>query len=392
MVLAVKKTFKYRIYPTKAQASRLQNTFSMCRHLYNWSLKERQEAWETDRRRVTYYDQANLLPGLKKDRPWFKSVHSQVLQDVLRRLDKAYKSFFRRVAAGEKPGFPKFKKRGRWTSITYPQYSQAPAEIIQVPKVGEIRLVLHRQVPEQARIKTLTLSREGGRWFACFSCELELDVELKQDHDYSLGIDLGLIDLFYASDGSHVPAPRHLKVKEKQLQRLQRRRSRTKKGSNEWRRLGQAISKCHHRIACRRSDFLHKAANDLLAKADFIAHEDLRIKTMCRRPAPMPAEVPGDFLPNGAGRQARLNKSIMDASWGHFLDILQYKALEQGKQVVAVNPMYTSQACSQCGQIIKKSLSTRTHRCDCGLVLPRDHNAAINILRVGLHALAAKAA
>jgi transposase len=283
MTITVRKAFKYRIYPTKSQISNLENQFSMCRHLYNHALGERKTAYEMTGETVNYYDQKKQLPAMKIERPWYKGVYSQVLQDVLKRLDNSYKSFFRRVKEGtEDPGFPKFKKRGQWTSILYPQYHKFPSDRIVVPKVGTIKSVYHREIPETAQIKTLE-------------------------------------------------------------------------------------------------------------KSDVVVHEKLNIKGMSRRPKPVPGDD-GAYLPNGASAKGGLNKSINDAGWYQFLLFLNYKAIEQGKLVIAVPAHYTSQKCSSCGQIVKKSLSVRTHKCSCGFVANRDHNAALNILALGLKSLAAAAA
>lgn len=168
----------------------------MCRYLYNWALDERKKMYEENNESVTYHSQAATLPVLKKERPWFKGVYSQVLQDVLKRLDKAYQNFFRRIKNGETPGFPTFKKHGEWNSITYPQYHAFPESRIKIPKVGIVKTVHHRQIPKEAEIKTLTIIREGCKWFACFSVELPLDIEPEQDLQNSIGIDLGLNDFF----------------------------------------------------------------------------------------------------------------------------------------------------------------------------------------------------
>jgi putative transposase len=178
-----------------------------------------------------------------------------------------------------------------------------------------------------------------------------------------------------------------LRQSEKKLKRLQIRLSRAKE-QKDWvrfQKLKKALVKCHYRVKCRRNDFLHKTANDLLAKADLICFEDLKIKNMILRPRPKQDEATGEFLPNGASAKAGLNKSIADAGWGRFLSILKYKAHGLGKELIAVKPYFTSQKCSGCGEMVKKSLSVRIHKCPhCGLVLNRDHNAAINILTLGL--------
>ena len=390
MELLTRKSFKYRIYPTKSQETTLENQFSMCRHLYNWNLAERIEAYQKDGTTISYNQQQNNLPHLKEERPWFKSVHSQVLQDVLRRLDNGYQAFFRRIKNAETPGFPKFKKRGQWDSITFPQYQKRPTDSgVFVSKVGNIEIVYHREIPEDARTKTLTITKEAGKWFACFSVEITITMEPKQDLLPPIAIDMGLIDFFYASDGSQVSIPQPLRKKEKQLQRLQRRLAKAQKGTKRYRKILKAIQKCHYRVKCRRNDFLHKKANELLNKSDTIFHEKLKVQNMIRRPKPKQDEETGEYLPNGASAKAGLNKSIADAGWGRFFGFLRYKANELCKQVVSVPPHYTSQICSSCGETVKKSLSTRTHRCECGFVANRDHNAALNILRIGMDTLQA---
>jgi len=387
----VVKAYKYRIYPTKSQKTRFLNWYSMCRHLYNWSLQERQEAY-AEGKIVRYQDQQNALPVIKKDRPWYRDVHSQVLQDTLQRLDKAFKGFFRRVKAGEAPGYPRYKKRGQWNSVTFPQYRDKPAPVVQIPKIGAIKLVLHRQIPQDAKVKTVTIAEDGGKWYACFSTEMETShlPEPKQGLPRAIGIDLGLIDLYYASDGEHIAAPRWYRSLMDKLARLQRRMAGAEKKSPRWHRFLSSIRKLYRKIRDKRMDFLHKEANKLLARADVIFHENLRIRNMSRRPKPK--EKDGKYLPNGASCKAGLNKSILDASWGMFISILRYKALEQGKQVIGIPPYYTSQTCPECGEVVKKSLSERTHRCPCGCAMNRDHAAAQVILALGLESLAAKAA
>ena len=386
-------THKYRIYPSKSQISNLENQFSMCRHLYNWNLKERIEIFEKDGKTVTYYDQAKNLKELKIERPWFKGVYSQVLQDVLKRLDKSYQNFFRRVKAGETPGFPKFKSKGQWHSITYPQFRKLPEQnAITVPKVGPVKIKYHRPIPENAQIKTLTISKEADKWFACFSFEQEFDPELKPV-DRTIGIDLGLKDFWYGSDGQHLVVPKFLRKLEQKLKKFQTKLSKAVKGSPRYYKLLKIVRKIHYRIKCQRMDFLHKTANKLLSEFDVIVHEDLKIKNMIRRPKPKLEKETGKYLPNGASAKGGLNKSISDAGWGMFLNILNYKSQLLGKQTIPVDPRNTSQKCSGCARIVKKSLAQRTHDCPfCGLQIHRDQNATINILTLGLKSLAASAA
>ncbi len=388
MIIITQKSFKYRIYPTEAQITNLINQFSMCRYLYNWSLEERIKAYENEQISITYNEQQNKLPELKKERPHFKGVYSQVLQDVLKRLDSAYQGFFRRVKKGDTAGFPKFKKKGDWDSITYPLYRYSVSSQIYVPKVGTVKIIYHREIPKEAKIKTLTITKESDKWFACFSVELSINIEHKQGLANSIGIDLGLIDFLYASDGSHVPAPKYYRKLQNRLARLQRRFAKADKYSSKWYKLLKAIQKVYYRIRCLKHDFLHKTANALLEKADIIFHENLNISGMMRRPKPKQDEE-GKYLPNNASAKSGLNKSFADASLGQFLNTLKSKAVALGKKVIGVPPHYTSQECPVCHQIVKKSLSVRTHRCPCGFVANRDFAASLNILRIGLDTLTA---
>ena len=390
------KTFKYRIYPTNSQIGKLENSFSMCRHLYNWSLDERQKAYEEEGKSISYNYQQNNLPSLKEERPWFKGVYSQVLQDVLKRVDRSYQNFFRRVKEKkEKAGFPKFKKKGQWSSITYPQFNKFPEDNkITIPKIGDVKIKYHRAIPITGIIKTLTIKKDGGKWFACFSVEVNAKKpELKQDLSKSIGIDLGLIDFYYGSDGNHVPVPKYFRKNEKKLKRLQRKfqkirdEYRGKEKPLKYHKILKSIQKVHYRIRSQREDFIHKEANRLLRNYDIIIHEDLNIKNMNRRPKPKQDEN-GKYLPNRAGIKAGLNKSINDAGWYKFTQILKYKALVMGKTVIAIDPKKTSQICSGCGNRVEKSLSERTHICPfCGLILPRDYNSALYIKGLGLESL-----
>ncbi|MGK0289338.1 MAG: putative transposase, partial [bacterium] len=329
---------------------------------------------------------------LKKEKPWYKGVYSQVLQNALQRLDQAFQKKRKTTKLEKDKDFPKYKKRGNWDSITYPQFIHRPKNNkITVAKIGDIKIVYHREIAPESVIKTLMIAKEAGKWFACFSfeipepepdSELDLEIELKQpNYSSPIGIDLGLIDFFYTSDGDVVKAPRFLRKSEARLKKLQTQLSKTKKRTPKYFKILNALQKVHYKIKCQRTDFLHKQANFLLSISDLIVHEDLDIMNMMRKrkKASNPLEAK-----QNTGR----NKSISDVGWSKFLKILAYKAEELGTKVVAIDPSYTSQDCSGCGERIEKSLSTRTHHCHvCGLSMNRDLNAALNILRLGLESL-----
>lgn len=391
MILIKKKTYKYRAYPTKAQITNIENQLSMCRYLYNWALEDRIFLYSNFDVSINCFTQINELPILKEERPWFKSVHSQVLQNVLKKLDLAYQSFFKRAKTGsDNPGFPKFKKKGELNSLTYPQHQIAPeGNTIKVSKIGDLKIVYHRPIPSGAKVKTLTITKEAGKWFVCFSFEEQLEIEPKPTLTSSaLGIDLGLNDFYYDSNGQSIKTPKHFRASAKKLAKLQQKLARTPKRTKAYMKVLKAIQKCHYKIKCQRADYLHKTANDLLTKADLIVVEDLTVKNMVKAPKPKKDPNSDGYLPNGAAAKAGLNKSISDAGWSKFIIFLKYKAERLGKTIVSVNPAYTSQICSGCSEIVKKTLAVRTHQCPhCGLILNRDHNAAINILRLGLQSL-----
>jgi putative transposase len=362
------KAYKYRLYPSKAQRRVLDETLETCRRVYNNTLAYRKEVYETEARSAGYYETAKLLPKWKETNPYLSNVHSQVLQDVQRRVDKAYNNFFRRVKQGtEKPGFPRFKGQGRYDSFTYPQsgFSILDNKRLRVSKVGDLKIKLHR--PTEGIIKTLTLRRDAcGNWWASFSCEVE--IESQSPTGAIIGIDLGLSSIITTSEGTKVDPPRFFRMGEKKLAKAQRKLDKLEKGTEERAHHKLVVAKVHRKIANQRADFNHKLARQLVTDYDVICYEDLSVSRMVHNHC--------------------LAKSIMDAAWTQLVDFTQYKAVEAGKVVVTVNPYNTTKRCSRCGTLVNKDLSVRIHECpNCGLVIDRDVNAAINILSLGLQAL-----
>ncbi len=382
-LLSCRKTFKYKLAPTPEQEQKLDWTLWRCRELYNAALAERKEAWRMQQVSIGYYQQQNDLPAIKQFRPEYKDIHTHVLQDVIRRLDKAMQAFFRRVKAGQKPGYPRFQGRNRYHSITYGEYgngARLDGGILSLSKIGRVAIRLHR--PIEGTPKTVTISREADGWYACFSCA-DVPTQPLPLTGEETGIDVGLKVFAALADGTLVENPRHDRKAEKALKRAQRTVARRKKGSKRRRKAIALLAKKHQKIARQRRDFHHKTALALVRQYDTLYFEDLQITNMSAAPAPKP-DGNGGYLPNGASRKAGLNTSILDAGWGQFLSILSCKAAYAGKRVEAVPPAYTSQECSGCSTIVQKSLSVRTHVCpSCGLVLDRDTNAAVNILRAG---------
>jgi putative transposase len=349
------KTYKYRLYPTKTQTVKLDATLNDCRWLYNAALEQRKVAYKGCQTSLNYYDQAKELKNLE-----LKHIHSQVLQDVLKRADKAFQNFFRRVRLGEKAGYPRYKGYNRYDSFTYPQSGFSLTDNkLKLSKIGTIKVKLHRQI--KGIIKTCTIKRELNNWYVYFACEVE-HIPLPKTNK-AVGVDMGLNKFTALSDGVFTANPRYLRQSEAKLKCEQRSLSRKKKGSNSRKKQREKVAKLHRKIRNQRSDFLHKESRKLVEGYDTIIFEDLRIKNMVK-------------CHNFA-------KSISDASWAKFTEYATYKAESAGRVVRFVNPRNTSQICSSCGLTVKKSIGIRVHKCTCGLILDRDTNAAINILRLG---------
>ena len=361
----MRKAFQYRLYPSKEQAYRLTWILDRARELYNAALQERRDAWQMQRLPLTYAQQCAELPGVKEVRPEYAEVYSQVLQDVLHRLDRTFTAFYRRTKQGQ-AGYPRFKGRDRYDSFTFPQLGPHGLAVsgadgrLMLPGIGALKVKLHRALEGQP--KTLTLKRQGTRWYVLFSCTVEpRPLPLC---DATVGLDMGLESFATTSDGLHIPNPRHFREAADALAHAQQRLSRRKRGSHRRRKAARLVARHHERIRERRRDFHHQVARRLVNTHGVIVVEDLRIRNMMQN--------------------HHLAKSISDAGWGQFISILQAKAEEAGREVVLVNPNGTSGMCSGCGVQVPKPLSERWHLCpSCGLSIHRDFNAARNILRLG---------
>lgn len=363
------KTYQYRIYPTIKQAKKLFVWLEILRNLYNQALAWRKTVYNTTGESVSWVTQADALPDLKQESAQFASLHSDVLQDALRRLNKAYQAFFDRVKKGEEPGFPRFKGERRYRSMTFSHLSKQLIRNIRkrtaclvVPKLGHIKIRYHRPLPD-GKIKNLTIQRKASGWYANIAIEVpdtpEVDVEI------TIGIDVGLESFLTTSDGDQIQNPRYFRASEQQLGKSQRVLSRREKGSRRYNKQREHIAKVYEHIANQRRDFHYKTAHRLFLQCEEVAVEDLEICNMVQN--------------------HHLSKSISDVGWGNFRLILQSKAANAGKQLTKVDPKYTSQKCSDCDSIVKKSLSVRVHDCpNCGLILDRDHNAAINIKKAAV--------
>lgn len=366
--MLVRKSFQFRLRLTKKQAKALEAQLNECRWLYNELLEQRKLSYEELDNSLSKYQQSMFLPLLKTERETLAGVHSQVLQNVVDRLDRAFQAFFRRCKAGEKPGFPRFRGVHRYNSFCYPQsgFSLVGKEL-KLSKLGNIRVKMHRSI--EGEIKTCTLRRNAtGDWNVSFSCEV--NVEPLPPKQAAIGIDVGLEHFATLSNGEEISNPRFFKQGEKALAKAQRKLEKLKKGTKERCQQGKVVAKVHERISNQRKNFCHKESKRIVEQYQYICVEDLDIKKM----------MEGSYFA----------KSITDASWNQFRQFLTYKAAEAGRKLGLVNPAYTTQDCHQCGYREEKKLSERIHCCfQCGYRTTRDLNAAQNILALGLDGLGA---
>lgn len=387
----IRKSYKFRIYPNKTQTEKLQWILDRCRELYNAALQERKEAYKYAGKTVSRNEQAHTLTDIRdNERPEYKEICRTILTDVLIRLDKAYQAFFRRVKSGERPGFPRFQGYDRFDSFTYADtkgmkivHNADPKKKngkLTLSKFGTVNIRLHRKI--EGTIKTITIKREGTHWYAVFVCEVE-SVRCSPYTDEAVGIDLGVSKLATLSTGDVIENPRHYRKAEAKIAKAQRALARKKRGSNRRRKVVKRVARLHRKVRRQRQDFLHQWSRRLVDTYEVLAFEDIKPANLSKRPKPKQDEN-GTYLPNGASAKAGLNKSILDAGWHQFIMMCEYKAEYAGTRVVRVDPKYTSQMCSGCGTVVKKDLSERWHSCECGCELDRDHNAALNILRLGL--------
>jgi len=375
----MRTAYQYKLRPTRQQVAEIDRWLSMLCAQYNYLLADRFNWYEQNRSPVNacplicylpelrvnpdYYSQKKTLPQLKKNRPWYKDIYSQVLQDVVKRVKLTFDRFLKGDSNGRRSGRPRFKPLSRYRTFTYPQVNSEclQGNKINLPKLGKIKLVLHRPIPEGFKIKTVSISKKADGLYVTFSLEDKSVPEIKTDINLSsiTGIDVGLKDFLTTSNGETVAIPQHYRKAQKRLRLIQKRVSRRHKGGSRRLKAIKLLSLQQKKIADKRKDFHFKTANQLLSKYDVIAHEDLNIKGLAR---------------------TKLAKSVLDAGWSSFLSILTNKAENAGLLVVPVSAHNTSQDCSSCGEKVPKKLHIRWHNCPhCGCSLDRDHNAAINI-------------
>ncbi|MBM3200139.1 IS200/IS605 family element transposase accessory protein TnpB, partial [Candidatus Woesearchaeota archaeon] len=354
----VNRTYKFRIFPSRTVAKKLEKTLDACRFLYNSELEYEKQAYFFNKEFVSKVELNNLIPSWKAINPSLKKVHSQVLQNVSDRLVKSFEGFFGRIKHGEKAGFPRFKSRERYDSFTYPQSGfKVEKNKLKLSKIGLMNVKLHRKI--KGKIKTLTISKTStNKWFACFSVVKKIEAE-QHDLGKYVGLDVGLNSFYADSECNKIENPRRLRKSEERLKFLQRQHSKKKKGSKNRNKSKLRITRLHEKVVNQRNDFLHKESRRLVNEHSLIAVEKLSIKSMVKN--------------------HYLAKSIGDAGWRRFLQYLAYKAEEAGGRIVEIDARGTSQHCI-CGNRVEKSLSVRIHKCNkCGLEIDRDVMSAIII-------------
>jgi putative transposase len=381
------RTFRYRLHPTKLQTLALLRQQRYQCELYNAALEERIGAWIWERRSVSFFDQCRTLTGLKECRPEVVTSGITLCRGTLKRLDRAYGAFFRRVKRGETPGFPRFKPASRFDSLEWQDRGGWKLNIQQrrlcLKGIGEIKANYHR--PLKGEPKSITVKREGSKWWLSVRCVSVPAMPMERTFS-EIGIDLGVVNQIATSDGE-LKKGKHFGAKaQNNLARAQRHLATKQRGSNRRRRQVDEVVRLHRKIKNQRSDAAHQLSRQLVNDYDFIAIEDLKINNMVRAPKGKPDyEQPGVYLPNGASRKAKLNRSIHDAGWGQFVSLLSYKAESAGRTVMRVNPCYTSQTCAECHQVdAGNRVNQEEFRClKCGHCDFADINAARNILRAG---------
>jgi putative transposase len=373
------KTYLFRIYPTRKQTHTLERWLGLCCEVYNAAVDERKSASRMAGVSRSYEDQCAELPECKEVRRELITVPSQVLQDVVKRVDLAFEAFFRRLEHGEKPGYPRFKSRFRYHSLTFKQYGNSFTVLaggkekrgtLVLAKLGHVKMVMHQAItgtPKQAIVKRTPT----GKWYVSISVRVEetaRDAKRPLPSEEVVGIDVGLKTFAYLSTGEAIANPRFFRAEEATLARAQRKLAKAPKGSRERDRKRQVVARIHERIANRRKAFIEQEVSTLIMRFGILAVEALVVRNLVKNP--------------------NVAKSIADASWSMFFSHLLDKAEEAGRVVVRVNPAYTSQICSACGYRQPMPLSVRVYECpSCGLVIHRDYNGSLNILADALEAV-----
>ena len=390
----VRRAYKFRLRPTARQHVALEHCLASHRELYNAALQERRDAWRLRKTAVFYGDQSAQLKEIRQVRPDVAVWSFSSQQATLRRLNRAFAGFFRRVQSGQTPGHPRFKSAHRFDSVEWPKEGDGcrwhpDTQRVYLQGMGQVKVTIHRQV--QGRVKTIQVRREGRRWMLVLSCD-HVPTRALEPTGAAVGVDVGIASFATTSDRQHVPNPRFGRVAAARLGAAQRVLIRKQRSSNNSAKARDTLAGRHRKLANQRRNFHYQVARTLVARYDLLVVEDLRIPNMVRRPAARPdPDQPGRFLPNRAAQKAGLNRSIHDAGWAQFVSILRAKAEEAGRVVIDVDARHTSNRCESCGHTAAENRASQAvFSCrGCGLTLDADEHAARNVLRAGLARLVA---
>ena len=378
------RTFVFRLMPTRAQHASLKHFLDSQRQLYNAALQERRDAWSKGKISISMNDQTKSLTEIRKFDECYGGVPYNLSKWTLKRLDDAFKAFFRRAKQTGKAGFPRFRGAGRWQSFGFHQKGGLRVNgdrlLFSGGIVGALKMKQHRSLPEDAKIKSAVFSLESGIWRVALACEVP--VLAANDDDFVIGIDVGANFLATDSEGRHYTNARPLDKRQKELRRAARGLSRSLRGSKRRKKTIARLQRIQRSIRNNRRTHLHDVANAIVRSSSTIVVEDLKLKNMTRSAKGTLAE-PGRNVRQKAG----LNRVLADAAPGRLISMLSYKAESAGGKVIKIDPRNTSRTCSSCGIIDASQLSKFRYRCRCGLDLHRDHNAAINIKQRGIIAL-----
>jgi len=388
----LKRTYRYRLYPTPSQAAELERQIGLLCDVYNAALEQRRRMWCDHGVSIRYCEQSRQLTEARQEHEWLRSMNALAQHGALKRLDRAYEAFFRRCAAGEAPGYPRFRSRRRAASITWPQHGNGcrVKEVgerngrVELQGVGAVKFRAHRPLPHDAKLGQMTVKCVNGRWWLTIAVELAACERSGGESDPGsarvVGLDVGVEELVALSTGERVRGPRIARARARALRRAQRRVSRRRRGSLSRLRAVRTLARAQEQVADARRDHAHKVSRSLADRHAAIAVEDLDVRSMTRSARGTVAE-PGRNVRAKAG----LNRAIADSAWGELRELLAYKLEERGGQLVAVPAQYTSQTCAECGHRAAENRPSRAvFRCErCGERAHADVNAARVIARRG---------
>jgi putative transposase len=353
--------FRYRLLPRMSQHRALEAILESQRQLYNAALEERIGAYRKAGISLTYFDQTRGLTEWRSSDPEARGLPANLQRATLKRLDEAYKGFFRRIKQGGVPGFPRFRGKGWFDSFGFREFAGITLQGGRLRfkgMPGSLRVHWHRELPDGASIKCCTFKRDPKGWMVSFAIAVEPAAPRREGR--TVGVDLGISTFAALSDGGVIPSLRAARKVERRLAIAQRALSRKAQRSASRRKAREMLARCHAAVARRRREHLHQASARLVRDYDVIVVEQLNVKGLARSP---------------------LAKDVHDASWAKFISMLRYKAAWAGARLIEVDPRNTSQECSGCGKLVPKPLGDRRHDCpNCGLSTDRDLNAARNIL------------